>query len=53
MEAAAFPENFPPLLRVIKIGYNCDCQTTTECGFVHVTDYKDQESIRREYDLMQ
>jgi len=53
MEAAASPETFPPLLRVIKIGYNCKCQTTTECGFVHVTDYPDQESIRREYDLMQ
>jgi len=53
MEAAASPENFPPLLRVIKIAYNCNCQTTTECGFVHVTDYADQESIRRAYNLMQ
>jgi len=52
MEAAAFPETFPPLLRVIKICYNCNCQTTTECGFVHVTDYQDQEAIRREYNLM-
>ena len=53
MEAAAFPETFPLLLRVIKIGYNCTCQDTTECGFVHLTDYQDQESICREYDRMQ
>jgi len=53
MEAAAFPENFPPLLRVIKICYDCCCKNTTACGFVHVTDYADQESIRRAYNLMQ
>ena len=53
MQAAAFPETFPRLLRVIKIGYNCMCQNTTGCGFVHLTDYEDQESICREYDRMQ
>ena len=53
MKAAAHPETFPALLRVITIGYDCDCGTATECGFVHSTDYPDQESIRQAYNLMQ
>ena len=53
MKAAAHPETFPALLRVITIGYDCDCANTTECGFVHSTDYPDQESIRQAYNLMQ
>ena len=36
----------------IKIGDSCMCQDTTECVFVHQTDYEDQASTRREYDLM-
>ena len=52
IEGAAYPENFPALLRVIKIGYDCECINTTVCGCVHSKDYKDQESIRIEYNLM-
>jgi len=53
MLAAAHPESFPPLLRVIKIGFDCNCENTTECGFVHTIDYADQESLRTAYALMQ
>ena len=53
MLQAAHPESFPPFLRVIKIGFDCNCISTTECGFVHTTDYKDQESLRIAYTLMQ
>ena len=53
MVAAAHPELFPPLIRVIKIGFDCKCANTTECGFVHTTDYLDQESLRRAYTLIQ
>jgi len=53
MVAAAHPELFPPLLRVIKIGFDCNCANATECDFVHTTDYIDQESLRQAYVLMQ
>jgi len=53
MHQAAHPESFPPFLRVIKIGFDCDCVSPTECGFVHTTDYPDQESLRIAYTLMQ
>ena len=52
MDAAANPESFPPLLRVIKIGFDCKCANTTVCGCVHSIDYPDQESLRRDYNLM-
>jgi len=51
--AAANPELFPPLLRVVKIGFDCNCADTTECGFVHTTNYPDQESLLRAYNQMQ
>jgi len=53
MLQAAHPESFPPFLRVIKIGFDCNCVSSTECGFVHTTDYPDQESLRIAYTLMQ
>ena len=53
MRAAEFPENFPALLKVIKIGYDCECVSTTECGFVHSTNYPEQESIRQTYSQLQ
>jgi len=53
MVAAAHPELFPPLIRVIKIGFDCNCANVTECDFVHTTDYIDQESLRQAYVLMQ
>jgi len=53
MRAAEFPESFPALLKVIKIGYDCECVSTTECGFVHSTNYPDQESIRQTYSQLQ
>jgi len=52
MVAAAHPESFPPFLRVVKIGFDCNCMSTTECGFVHTIDYPDQESLRLAYTLM-
>jgi len=51
--AAEFPENFPGLHEVIKIGYDCECASTTECVFVYSTNYPDKESIRQEYSQMQ
>jgi len=39
MLQAAHPESFPPFLRVIKIGFDCNCVSTTECGFIQTTDY--------------
>jgi len=53
MHGAARPEMLPPLLRVVKIGFDCNCANMTECGFVHTIDYPDQESLRRAYNLMQ
>ena len=53
MEAAAHPETFPALLRLIKIGFDCECNKTTQCDFVHSKDCPDQESIRQDYNLMQ
>jgi len=53
MVAAAHPESFPPFLRVVKIGFDCKCANTTECGFVHTTDFPDQESVRQAYIQMQ
>jgi len=53
MLEAAHPEAFPSFLRVIKIGFDCNCMSPTECGFVHTTNYPDQESLRIAYTLMQ
>jgi len=33
MFAAVHAESFPPFLQVIKIGFGCQCTSTTQCGF--------------------
>jgi len=53
IEGAMRPEIFSPLLTVIKIGYDCECNSMTQCRFVHSIEYADQDSICQAYNRMQ